>query len=549
MLRSENGMKKTAIRILCAAVLLLLTVGFCSADVPDNYITKVNIQNLNLPAVGDSLKYSGSVTLYSKGDTAIPMDFNPESIKWYKDDSTTPLENTDIRLRNTKYTVEFDLQFPESLVGLYSFNESVNVDFSESYHAPAESETYHRTSESLLKVRHTFLIPLDKVVVSDIVPISGAPLKTNLKITGNDVVPITDYIIRWYDSDYTTEYSGDTISTSGTKYVAKIYIEIPEGYVLGKNPRLSCDADNHDFLFEYLFPEQRFTIGFTPSKAQLSVNPFLLKINQGDELTISGTAEIVTDELITVDLITTAYVALPREAIGENSRVSGCSNINSDGTWSVTLDTAKLYADQYVCIVSGDSFETFKEYLMVTGENTYPGPTQKPSSDNLKLKRGWNFISVPFELSASHNTAADVFAGVNTNENAILSYNAKNQNWEQVKATSIIAPLNAYWVYSAEDKSIVVTFSTGTYTAPASKAVYKGWNAVGISTAHPMSVADIFNNINWRTYQVWNPSLQICDEIYIKGNKDSSSEDRIITNHWKGGWLFMDEDNTIIGYA
>ena len=34
----------------------------------------------------------------------------------------------------------------------------------------------------------------------------------------------------------------------------------------------------------------------------------------------------------------------------------------------------------------------------------------------------------------------------------------------------------------------------------------------------------------------------------IKGNKAEYSEDTFI-NLWKGGWLFMDEDNIIIGYV
>ena len=39
-----------------------------------------------------------------------------------------------------------------------------------------------------------------------------------------------------------------------------------------------------------------------------------------------------------------------------------------------------------------------------------------------------------------------------------------------------------------------------------------------------------------------------CDITFIKGNKETYSEDLFI-NLWKGGWLFMDEDNTIIGYV
>ena len=107
--------------------------------------------------------------------------------------------------------------------------------------------------------------------------------------------------------------------------------------------------------------------------------------------------------------------------------------------------------------------------------------------------------------------------------------------------------MNAYWIYSVDEKVITPTFDTGAYV-PASKAAYKGWNAVGISAGKPMTAANAFNNINWRTYLMWNPTTHACDITFIKGNKAEYSEDTFI-NLWKGGWLFMDEDNTIIRYA
>lgn len=169
-----------------------------------------------------------------------------------------------------------------------------------------------------------------------------------------------------------------------------------------------------------------------------------------------------------------------------------------------------------------------------------------PHAD-LTLQKGWNFISVPKKLAAENDTAGELFAGVNTGGKAPLSYNAQTKQWEQVTSSTVISPLNAYWIYSTGKLTLKPAFDT-TPSVPSVKNVYTGWNAVGASVEEPIAAKAAFTGVNWRSYTLWNGETQAYGTIYIKGGTGKYSDEQPIPLY-KGGWLYMDGDGTINGYA
>ena len=168
-------------------------------------------------------------------------------------------------------------------------------------------------------------------------------------------------------------------------------------------------------------------------------------------------------------------------------------------------------------------------------------------SGEMHLYPGWNFISVPKKLSAAYDTAAELFSGVNTSGKGILVYNASAKLWDQVMSSTVIKPLNAYWIYSVEEKAITPEFDRGVHT-PGTKTLYKGWNGVGLSAEEHTAASITFHGLNWRTYLSWNAAEQKYNSPILKGESGKYGDENPVFL-WKGGWVYMEEGGTYLGYA
>jgi len=178
---------------------------------------------------------------------------------------------------------------------------------------------------------------------------------------------------------------------------------------------------------------------------------------------------------------------------------------------------------------------------------TTPTPTPVPSFDNdLELQSGWNFISVPKTLNASKNTAGSLFGSVETNNKNILAYNAQTRTWVPIlNQNEIIQPLNGYWIYSANQTTITLTYPS-TPTTPSMKTLYPGWNAIGLSSAEPASARSALAGTSWRTLIPWNLADGSYDAAIVNGGSEANSPDRLMTPG-NGYWVYVDTQSTMTG--
>ncbi|GLI47112.1 fasciclin domain-containing protein [Methanoculleus bourgensis] len=174
-------------------------------------------------------------------------------------------------------------------------------------------------------------------------------------------------------------------------------------------------------------------------------------------------------------------------------------------------------------------------------------PTPAPPAEgmDLQLYDGWNFVSIPRPLSEGNNTAAAVFGDVDTAGRPIYTY-APATGFEPLGANTTLEVLDGYWVYSNGTATVRLTFSTDPVTAPASKTLSPGWNAIGYSDLTPSTANETLTSVEdgWvyvvgydAQNQNYRPAL-INDQMGARGENQ-----RLFPT--EGYWLFMREDGTL----
>jgi len=173
-----------------------------------------------------------------------------------------------------------------------------------------------------------------------------------------------------------------------------------------------------------------------------------------------------------------------------------------------------------------------------------PGPTPTPSpSTQMALFTGWNFISIPLHLADGQNTAA-IFSNVHTAGRSIWSYDTSSNRWNELTATTILEPMQGYWIFSANNMLVPLTYNQ--YVVGVSKHLFSGWNAFGPFGTSPTSANSALSPVrrDWTTalgfsapYQIWEPAI-------INGGHGQFSDSRELIP-MKGYWLFMTADGRI----
>ena len=139
---------------------------------------------------------------------------------------------------------------------------------------------------------------------------------------------------------------------------------------------------------------------------------------------------------------------------------------------------------------NGDDSEQITGYITILP----PMPT------NISLQSGWNFISVPKTLAPGNNTGS-VFSKVEMGGHSAWMWD-ESQNppaWIPILANTPIQPLYGYWIYSASDTYVNLTFETydSFYPAPVppSRSLPAGWNAVGFTADFPTSARNTYLSV------------------------------------------------------
>jgi len=207
-------------------------------------------------------------------------------------------------------------------------------------------------------------------------------------------------------------------------------------------------------------------------------------------------------------------------------------------------------------IVSGGDYIIQRNISSGTPEPT-PTPVPGPQFQNGKitLNNGWNFISTPKKLDSSdgNNTAGKLFGSVDSDGHSALMYNATSRNWENVRADTVVKPLEGIWIYSnnsgsgkSGDKEIKLTFSSDPLQTPPSKELSSGWNAVGFSALQPATAKDTMIDVSekWTKAIGWDAENQMFDTSIVNGGSGIYSDTRDM-NPAEAYWVWMKEEGTI----
>ncbi|MBO5368529.1 PGF-CTERM sorting domain-containing protein [Methanocorpusculum sp.] len=110
-----------------------------------------------------------------------------------------------------------------------------------------------------------------------------------------------------------------------------------------------------------------------------SMNP-VSDIAKGSKLIVSGTSNMAEGEVVTVEMLSTAFAAIPKEAVNSASFMSVTTKVKEDGNWEVSIDTNGLNVDEYTLSATIGDIKTSAVIVKVT-EGTPATPDTPANPD------------------------------------------------------------------------------------------------------------------------------------------------------------------------
>ena len=111
----------------------------------------------------------------------------------------------------------------------------------------------------------------------------------------------------------------------------------------------AIDSENIDDMYVKL--------SFVVAGPQSTINPIPEQIAQGEKLTISGSTNLGKGEVVTVEMLSTAFAAVPKATAGSASFISLVTKTDENGNWEVTFDTTGLNVDEYTVTAAVGSLD------------------------------------------------------------------------------------------------------------------------------------------------------------------------------------------------
>jgi len=105
-----------------------------------------------------------------------------------------------------------------------------------------------------------------------------------------------------------------------------------------------CDALDTQNIDDMYVKYSFFVVGEDES---FTISEIPTSVAQGETITISGVSTANADNTVTVEMISTAFAAVPKETVGSAAFILVTTTVAEDGTWEVTLDTSDLNVDEY----------------------------------------------------------------------------------------------------------------------------------------------------------------------------------------------------------
>ena len=117
---------------------------------------------------------------------------------------------------------------------------------------------------------------------------------------------------------------------------------------------------------------------FIVAAPSLTMNPVASEIAQGEKLTVSGTTNLAPGSTVTVELLSTAFAAVPKASVNSASFIALTTKVADDGTWEVTFDTTGLNVDEYTLTATAGEFVNTAKVKVVEAAPKQPDTPDTP---------------------------------------------------------------------------------------------------------------------------------------------------------------------------
>ena len=105
-----------------------------------------------------------------------------------------------------------------------------------------------------------------------------------------------------------------------------------------------CDALDSQNIDDMYVKYSFFVVG---KDAAFTISEIPTEVAQGDKIVISGVSTANAEDAVIVEMISTAFAAVPKETVGSAAFITVTTEVAEDGTWEITLDTSDLNVDEY----------------------------------------------------------------------------------------------------------------------------------------------------------------------------------------------------------
>ena len=113
-----------------------------------------------------------------------------------------------------------------------------------------------------------------------------------------------------------------------------------------------CDALDTQNIDDMYVKYSFFIVGEDES---FTISEIPTQVVKGDKIVISGVDTANAGKTVAVEMVSTAFAAVPKETVGSAAFIVVTTTVAKDGTWEVTLDTSDLNVDEYSLSVAIDS--------------------------------------------------------------------------------------------------------------------------------------------------------------------------------------------------
>ena len=305
-------------------------------------------------------------------------------------------------------------------------------------------------------------------------------------------------------------------------------IEYDLGYNLTNKTQSQILAILEDVCSPTLSDDLMWTDYINVGMAFVTLNP-IASVSAGEPLVVTGSSN--RKEGVAIVITVKGPVELtPRTVLVEN------------GKFNATFDTTGAPAGTYTVKADDGDGHTDTATVEIL-------PAITPTS--MRLHEHWNFISVPKKLADGNNTFAQVFDAVNTSGHSIFYYNI-TEGWRAVTATEEVKPLRGYWIYSAEDIVLNLTYDTYPLRTPPTRPLYKGWNAIGFSDTTAATANSALTSIekSWAYLLGFDAATQKYESAIINNDETGGRHDEDNSMYpMKGYWVYVTEDCELAGIS